>query len=124
MKIREIICYAIDGWLIKERFLSSLPALTDLREAVAEKDKDQKYIKGLDGRILKIRIAHSTLNVLLQSAGVLVMKQYLVALDKNLMKEIPLGVDGYEFVANIHDEVQIQVLDNYAMRYTYSHLKK
>lgn len=52
------------------------------------------------------------------------MKQYLVALDKNLMKEIPLGVDGYEFVANIHDEVQIQVLDNYAMRYTYSHLKK
>ena len=102
--------------MIKERFLSSLPALTDLREAVAEKAKEQKYIKGLDGRILKIRSAHSTLNVLLQSAGALVMKQYLVALDKNLMKEIPLGVDGYEFVANIHDEVQIQVLDKYADR--------
>jgi len=83
---------------------------------VTSKAKTQKYLKGLDGRILKIRSIHSALNVLLQSAGALVMKQYLVSLDKNLQKEIPLGLEGYEFVANIHDEVQIQVKDEYAER--------
>lgn len=108
-----LICYAIDGYLIKERFLNNLPALTDLRDAVAEKAKVQKYIKGLDGRILKIRSAHSALNVLLQSAGALVMKQYLVMLDDNLQKQFKVGVD-YEFVGNIHDEVQIQVKEQYA----------
>lgn len=110
-----LICYAIDGYLIKERFLSNLPALTNLRDAVAEKAKTQKYIKGLDGRILKIRSAHSALNVLLQSAGALVMKQYLVMLDDNLQKQFKVGVD-YEFVGNIHDEVQIQVKEEYAER--------
>lgn len=110
-----LICYAIDGYLIKERFLNNLPALTNLRDAVAEKAKTQKYIKGLDGRILKIRSAHSALNVLLQSAGALVMKQYLVMLDDNLQKEFKAGVD-YEFVGNIHDEVQIQVKEEYAER--------
>ena len=109
----DLICYAIDGFLIKERFLKSLPALTDLREAVAQKAKEQKYIKGLDGRILKIRSVHSSLNVLLQSAGAIVMKQYLVMLDEALSARFRAGED-YEFVANIHDEVQIQVKEAYA----------
>jgi len=43
------------------------------------------------------------------------MKQYLVMLDSNLQKEFVVG-DDYEFVANIHDEVQIQVKEEYADR--------
>lgn len=43
------------------------------------------------------------------------MKQYLVMLDVNLQRELNVGSD-YEFVANIHDEVQIQVKDEYAER--------
>ena len=111
----DLICYAIDGWLIKERFLKSLPALTSLREDAAAKAKSQKFIKGLDGRTLKIRSAHSALNVLLQSAGAIVMKQYLITLDELLQRELKAGED-YEFVANIHDEVQIQVKEEYATR--------
>ena len=109
----DLICYAIDGYLIKERFLKNLPALTNLREDVATKAKSQKYLKGLDGRVLKIRSVHSSLNVLLQSAGAIVMKQYLVMLDEALQAEFKAGED-YEFVANIHDEVQIQVKEEFA----------
>lgn len=43
------------------------------------------------------------------------MKQYLVFLDENLQKEFVAG-DDYEFVANIHDEVQIQVKEELANR--------
>ena len=75
----------------------------------------QLQLKGLDGRILKVRSAHAALNVLLQSAGAVVMKQYLVMLDEKLQKEFKVGID-YEFVANIHDEVQIQVKEEYAQK--------
>lgn len=36
-------------------------------------------------------------------------------LDENLQREFNVGTD-YEFVANIHDEVQIQVKEEYAER--------
>ena len=38
----------------------------------------------------------------------MVMKYYLVALDKRLQEVLQVGVD-YEFIGNIHDEVQIEV---------------
>lgn len=41
------------------------------------------------------------------------MKQYLVMLDEALQAEFKAGED-YEFVANIHDEVQIQVKEEFA----------
>ena len=43
------------------------------------------------------------------------MKQYLVTLDELLQRELKAGID-YEFVANIHDEAQIQVKEEYATR--------
>lgn len=43
------------------------------------------------------------------------MKQYLVVLDRNLQKELKVD-DDYEFVANIHDEVQVQVREEVAER--------
>ncbi|WP_261518294.1 DNA polymerase family A protein, partial [Campylobacter lanienae] len=103
-----LVCQACYGADIKEKFLNNMPALSQLREAVAKRVKVAGVLKGLDGRILKVRSAHAALNVLLQSAGAVVMKQYLVMLDEKLQKEFKVGID-YEFVANIHDEVQIQV---------------
>ena len=100
------------GAFLKKTFLRKLPALKYLLEAVQEKSISQGYLIGLDGRRLSVRSSHAALNTLLQSAGALVMKQYLVFLDKNLEES---GVD-YEFVANIHDEVQIQVLEEHATR--------
>jgi DNA polymerase I-like protein with 3'-5' exonuclease and polymerase domains len=71
--------------------------------------RKEAMLPGLDGRKLHVRSEHSALNTLLQGAGAIVMKQALVILDDKLSK---LGVD-YKFVANVHDEWQIEVEDGY-----------
>jgi DNA polymerase I len=105
----ERIAKCIKGASLKEKFLAGLPALKALRDDVQQRAKDVKYLKGLDGRILKIRSAHAALNTLLQSAGAVILKRALVILDTDLQRAgwVP-GVD-YEFLLNIHDEWQIEV---------------
>lgn len=71
------------------------------------------HLVGLDGRLLHCRSAHSALNTLLQSAGAIIMKQALVCLDGLLKETLVPGVD-YEFVANVHDEFQIEALPQHA----------
>lgn len=97
-----------DGRAIRNKFLKATPALRKLKDAVEAKAKLQGYIRGLDGRKLLVRSVHSALNLLLQSAGAIIMKRALVILDASLIdaEYIP-GVD-YEFSANIHDEFQIE----------------
>jgi len=92
----------------RANFLKNLPALNSLIKAVKLKAKNGKVLKGLDGRWLPVRSQHSALNTLLQAAGAIVMKVALVILDNKLqsMGYIP-GVN-YEFVANVHDEWQIE----------------
>jgi DNA polymerase-1 len=54
------------------------------------------------------------LNTLLQSAGAVLMKQALVILDRRLKMVGFIEEVDYEFVANIHDEFQIEVTERYA----------
>ncbi|WP_234840636.1 DNA polymerase [Sinorhizobium meliloti] len=97
------------GRAARQRFLKALPALSKLIDAVKKKALKQGYLKGLDGRLLYVRSEHAALNTLLQSAGAIQMKRALVILD-NQLQELGLipGVH-YEFVANVHDEWQIEV---------------
>lgn len=90
-------------------FMRNLPALGKLVERVKKAVKERGFLKGLDGCILHIRSQHSALNTLLQSAGAIQMKKALIILDESL-KAIGLvpGVH-YEFVANVHDEWQLEV---------------
>lgn len=87
--------------------MDNLPALGKLVEQVKEKARATGRLKGLDGRLLHIRAEHAALNTLLQSAGAVAMKMALVLLDKKLDV---LRAQGWEieFVANIHDEWQIE----------------
>ena len=62
-------------------------------------------LRGLDGRTLPVRSAHSALNLLLQSAGAVVMKQALCILWDELNAKYK---DRFAFMANIHDEFQIE----------------
>ncbi len=95
------------GKTLKARFLKTLPALNSLVKMVKEAAK-KGHIKGLDGRKLTVRHAHASLNTLLQSCGAIVMKYALVESDR-LIREAGYtpGVD-YEFVGNIHDEMQLE----------------
>jgi len=60
---------------------------------------------GIDGRKIYIRHEHAALNSLLQGGGAIVMKKALEILEARLkITGVP-----HKFVANIHDEWQIEV---------------
>ncbi len=101
---------AKEGQRLIDSFLENTPKLRTLREDVARICKSSGSLPGLDGRRLHVRSDHAALNTLLQGAGAIVMKQALVILDERLSK---LGID-YKFVANVHDEWQIEVEETYA----------
>jgi DNA polymerase I-like protein with 3'-5' exonuclease and polymerase domains len=93
-----------------ERFARALPAAGKLVKAVTETLAAQKFLYGLDRRKLYPRNARAAINTLLQSAGAVIMKEALVILDVRLQAlGMTPGVD-YEFVANVHDEWQIECL--------------
>jgi DNA polymerase I-like protein with 3'-5' exonuclease and polymerase domains len=100
---------AVDGRRLKSKFLRSLPALGELVKSVKE-SAGRGYLIGLDKRKIYVRSAHSALNTLLQGAGAIVCKKWLVLLEEQLSAKLGLkhGWDGdYCFCAWSHDEVQI-----------------
>ena len=103
---------ARDGGDLKQRFLRNTPALESLRERVG-RASGRGYLRGLDGRRLRVRSEHAALNTLLQAAGAIVMKKALVILDEYASQ---WNLD-YRFLGNIHDEVQAEVVTNQAEKY-------
>ena len=107
-----------DGKTIKRRFLRATPAIKKLRDAVqnalVETDKGRiihwkrHYLRGLDGRLLHVRSPHSALNLLLQSAGALICKKWIVLTEQRLIERgLRHGWDGdFALMAWIHDEGQ------------------
>lgn len=102
------------GTQSRERIKARIPALGELIAAVEHAVKARGFVKSLDGRILPIRHKHAALNTLLQGAGAVVMKQALLLLDRKLLS-IPLhSRNDFMYVANIHDEFQIQTKEQHA----------
>jgi DNA polymerase I-like protein with 3'-5' exonuclease and polymerase domains len=101
---------AKEGQQLIDNFLRNTPKLKELREKVARIYSQKGRVQGIDGRQILVRSEHSSLNTLLQGAGAIVMKQALVLLDRKLkVSKIP-----YKFVANVHDEWQIEAPEVYA----------
>lgn len=92
------------GRELKQRFLTNLPSLKTLKDKVQQAAR-RGFLKGLDGRKIYIRSEHAALNSLLQGGGAIVMKKGLAILANRLQ----LSSTPYKFVANIHDEWQIEV---------------
>ena len=103
---------ARDGADLKQRFLSNTPALESLRERTTRASQ-RGYLRGIDGRRLRIRSQHAALNTLLQAAGAIVMKKALVILD-DYAQQWKLD---YKFIGNIHDEVQSEVAEEQAEKF-------
>tara|TARA_R110000782_G_scaffold75766_1_gene151186 strand:- start:13 stop:1809 length:1797 start_codon:yes stop_codon:yes gene_type:complete len=99
----------LEGKRLRERFLSSNPSFNALKKRV-DRAASKGFLKGLDGRRIFVRHQHASLNTLLQGNGAIIMKQGLVILD-DLLK---LNAIDYKFVANIHDEWQIEVKESQA----------
>ena len=97
------------GKALRERFFRNLPALKKLRDRV-QQASNRGFLKGIDGRKIYVRSQHASLNTLLQGCGAIVMKQAMV----NLHELIKLNTVDAQFVANIHDEWQLQVKESQA----------
>lgn len=96
-----------DGKRARQYFFDNKPTFKSLRDRV-QRASTKKFLKGLDGRKLYVRNQHSALNTLLQGAGAIVMKKGLQILDDVLK----LNNVDYKFVANIHDEWQMEVSES------------
>ena len=93
-----------EGQELITKFLSNMPNLKKLKDNVVRWSKNNT-IKALDGRLLHIRSEHAALNTLLQGAGAIICKQWLVHITQQIRK---LDVDA-KLVASIHDEYQFEV---------------
>ena len=91
-------------------FMDGVPALKKLKQKLASAVQDRGYLRGLDGRALFCRSDFSALNVLLQGAGAMLMKQVIINTHNNL--EAKGLVHGQDWVqhATIHDEIQLSCL--------------
>lgn len=112
-KMGEIINgSASAGKKLKTTLFDNIPSLANLITKV-KKASNRGYLKGLDGRKIKVKSEHSAPNYLLQSAGAIVMKKALVLLYEDAKKE---NLD-FKLIGNIHDEIQTQVIEKDAVRF-------
>ena len=103
-----------DGKRLKERFLRFTPKLAALKARINGIAESRNWIRGIDGRVLRIRHAYAALNTLLQGMGAVVMKYWVVEVARVADKE---GLD-WNPVANIHDEGQFEVLNAHVTRFS------
>ena len=94
---------------LRESFFAGLPSFKTLKNRVS-REAESGYIKGLDGRRITVRSEHAALNTLLQGAGAIVMKEALTIFDKKI-KDRKLNA---KFVANVHDEWQVEAEESQA----------
>lgn len=91
-------------------FMDGVPALKSLKQKIEDNIAERNYLIGLDRRQLYCRSAFKGLNVLLQSAGAILMKQVVININRNLKEaDLVYGKDWMQ-VAMIHDEVQLVCL--------------
>lgn len=109
-----------EGKKLKKEFLKKTPAIAELKKAIENvliaesyhgqpKKWKRKYLKGLDGRLLRVRSLHSALNLLLQSAGALICKKWIVRTEERLIaRGLTHGWEGdFAYLAWVHDEMQV-----------------
>ena len=98
------------GSELRRKFLDAIPGLEPLIDAVKHKVRGSGRLRGLDGRPIFCRAEHASLNYLLQSAGAILSKRWVVV-GQDLLDEAGLTYDvDYTRCAYVHDEVQLSVV--------------
>lgn len=93
-----------DGKRLKFVLFNACPSLEDLIQNCKNQAENHGYVVGLDNRKLYTRSSHSALNVLLQSAGAIVMKKALLIAKDNL-KQYESNI---KLVGHHHDEMTFE----------------
>lgn len=97
------------GGRYRKKFLKGLPALKYLVEALKEKVRDPRYLVMPDGRRTYIRHPHAVLNSLLQAAGAIICKLWIVRFADKAYERFgePGWAGKWVPLGWIHDELQI-----------------
>jgi len=95
---------ASDGAQLRARFMANMPAYKRLSEAVIRKGESAGKLKALDGRILRVRSAHASLNTLIQGSSAVLMKKWFMYVDHHLRRR---NLDA-SIVAMVHDELVLE----------------
>lgn len=96
------------GVSIRNQIADSLTGYADLIADIKKISKARGFLNGLDKRPLHPRKEYSALNLLIQSAGAIIMKQALVNSYMLLHTAgYKHGVD-YNYVCNVHDEMVVE----------------
>ena len=94
------------GKKVRAAFVQAIPGLGPLLESVKIRSKNDT-LKALDGRTLHLQgKSHAALNYLLQGAGAIVCKRWVVESYKRIGI---LSPDLYQPLGFIHDEIQLAV---------------
>ena len=97
------------GKKLIDSFINNTPGLAELKKKIS-KLMAKGHLPALDGRRVWVRSEHAALNTLLQSAGAIIAKQWLVESTKLLQEK---GIDA-KLLAFVHDETQWEVREDQA----------
>jgi DNA polymerase I-like protein with 3'-5' exonuclease and polymerase domains len=95
---------ARDGATLRKRFMSNLPAYKRLSDAVQKKGREEGRLKAIDGRVLRVRHPHASLNTLIQGSSAVVMKKWFMYVDHHLRRKKL----NSRIVAMVHDELVLE----------------
>tara|TARA_R100001224_G_scaffold59825_2_gene35521 strand:+ start:2602 stop:4410 length:1809 start_codon:yes stop_codon:yes gene_type:complete len=100
-KLKQLGKNAIDS------FMTGIPAIKALKDTLAKTLQARGFLIGLDKRPLFCRSDFKALNVLLQAAGAVLMKQVVINTHNNLIEAgLVYGIDYHQH-AMIHDEIEL-----------------
>ena len=100
-KLKQLGKNAIDS------FMTGIPAIKALKDTLAKTLEARGFLIGLDKRPLFCRSDFKALNVLLQAAGAVLMKQVVINTHNNLIEAgLVYGIDYHQH-AMIHDEIEL-----------------
>jgi DNA polymerase-1 len=102
------VANSVVGKAIRRRLEEGVNGLGDLASGVRAQAIAEGKFRGLDGRPLWVRSPHSALNLLLQSAGIIVMKKAWSLISPNLSTSGYVEDQHYGIVMQVHDEFQIE----------------
>jgi DNA polymerase I-like protein with 3'-5' exonuclease and polymerase domains len=97
------------GKKLIDSFINNTPGLSALKKKISRL-MAKGHLPALDGRRVWVRSEHAALNTLLQSAGAIVAKQWLVESTKLLQEK---EIDA-KLLAFVHDETQWEVREDQA----------
>lgn len=100
---------------VRDAFLTRLEGFEKLKERLAHNiEVGEGWIRALDGRLIPIRSEHSALNFLIQSAGAIICKRWVVEAFDECCRQLKYDFDNpwngdFVFCLWVHDEIQVWV---------------